>query len=127
MLYASFLLDVQINPTNNRAFVKLDSATTGTGSATPQVGLWITPSAQLALSKGSTTTPGITNSPPLTAGTHLIVLRYTFNPSDGDDEVALWIDPGSLSATEDAVPAPSLTLTSGNDISSISSLLIHHP
>jgi hypothetical protein len=47
--------------------------------------------------------------------TYLVVVKYTFNPEAGDDEVKLWINPDLL-GTE---PTANLTTTAGNDVSAL--------
>jgi hypothetical protein len=61
-------------------------------------------------------------APSVEAGTtHLVVMRYTFNPATtNDDELAMWVDPGSLGVEEGSVPAPVTTTTDGDDITAIS-------
>ena len=36
--------------------------------------------------------------------THLIVMRYTFRSRQTNDEVAIWVDPGSLGVGEGRSP-----------------------
>jgi hypothetical protein len=48
----------------------------------------------------------------LGAGTHLVVVRYTFDGSN-PDEFALWVDPGSLGAG--SAPGGNISITSGTD------------
>jgi hypothetical protein len=135
-LYASFLIKVVQPPaatggsTNSRCVVKIDNTSVGTGvngGAGTAVGVFVTPESRLAISKSSTTVPGITNDTVLTAGTHLVVVRYTWNPGVDDDEFDLWLDPGSLNALPGNEPAPSVTLTTGTDIPSFSSLFMQAP
>lgn len=129
-LYASFLLNIQNSPTNNSLFATLDNATTGNGGANI-AGVWLTSSNTLGISKSSSSTPDATGiTPTLSAATtHLVVLKYTWNPASGDDEVALWVDPsaGSLNVPEGSVPAATVSITAGNDIASLSSFYIRHP
>ena len=133
-LYASLLLNVQTSPSAsdpngpNRLFAKMDSSTTGTGGSS-MAGIWLTSNNTLALSKSSNTAPSADTGVEVgTNTTHLLVLRYTWNPDVGDDEVALWVDPpaGSLNAPEGSVPAPTLTTVSGNDVTSLSSFYFYH-
>lgn len=136
-LYASFLLNVQQWPAPDgtvspyhRLLVKLDALNTpGNYTGTENMaGVWITTNRTLGISKRSNTSIGAETQSTLPAGTHLIVLRYKFNPGDSDDEVALWVDPpqSALGAAEEDVPAPTLTVTEGADVPSLSSLLIYH-
>jgi hypothetical protein len=130
-VYASFLINVQQRPlSTNRCLVKFETATTGSGSSGgsgAMCGVHLTSDGKLGLSKSSTTVMGVTNETVLTSGTHLVVVRYTFNGGTDDDEVALWVDPGSLGAAAGSEPAPSVTLTTGTDIPSISSFYIQAP
>ena len=95
-VYASVLVNIQQAPAVTEAvgrlFVKLDASSSGNGS-TSMGGVWLTSSNTLAISKSSNAAWALDTTTPLSAGTHLVVLRYTFNPGVDDDEVALWIDP----------------------------------
>lgn len=135
-VYGSMLINVQQTPSltdpNNatgagRLFAKFDAASAGTGG-TAMAGVWLTDSNTLAISKSSNAAWGAGSDAPLSAGTHLIVLRYTFNAGVDDDTVDLWIDPSSASfnVPELNVPAPNLTLTTGVDAPSLSSFFIYH-
>jgi len=139
-LYASLLLNVRQWPVGeNRVLVVLSTNSTITGAE--QIGLLISCTNyptdgitnRLYVVKHTSYTSGVTSnvppqSPTIDAGsTHLIVMRYTFNhssPSTNLDEIALWVDPGSLGAAEGGVPAPSMTETNGQDLSSLSSFFI---
>jgi len=132
-LYASMLLNVQSPPSvddpngPNRLFAKLDNATSGNGSSR-MAGLWLTSNNTLALSKSSNSAISADTGVDVGLGvTHLLVLRYTWN-SDGDDEVALWVDPpeASLNVPETEIPAPTLTTTEGTDVESLSSFYVYH-
>lgn len=130
--YVSFLMDVQQAPsgTDSRLFAKLDYYSNPVINNSPgsssMAGIWLTPGNTLAISKSSNAAIGADSTTPLAPGTHLVVLRYQFNPDVDDDEVALWVDPGSLNAAEGDVPAPALTLAAGADVPSLSSFLIYH-
>jgi len=128
-LYASFLMNIQTSPTNNRLFTTLDTVTTGTGGNSI-AGVWLTSTNTLGISKSTAAAPdGTATTTPLGAGTHLVVLRYTWNAGTDDDEVALWVDPpgGSLNAPEGSVPGANLSVITGTDIASLSSFHIRHP
>lgn len=135
-VYGSMLIEVQQAPSladpNNasgagRLFAKFDSASSGTGG-TAMSGIWLTDSNTLAISKSSNAAWGAGSDAPLSAGTHLIVLRYTFNAGADDDTVDLWIDPSaaSFNVPELNVPAPNLSLATGVDVPSLSSFYIYH-
>jgi len=116
-LYVSFLLNIQTSPTSVRNLVGLRNST---GSGTPHVGLFVTTTNTLMISKNNTT-PAAGFSAALTANTtHLVVLRYRWvSTASGDDEVAMWLDPGSLGAPEGSVPAVTLSSVSGSDVTSL--------
>jgi hypothetical protein len=135
-LYTSFLLNVQAWPTNmNRPVCVLNNAASITGSDqlfcvisttnVPTAG--ISNRVYLIKHASYTSVQTLSNVPPeaptITAGTtHLIVMRYTFNPAlTNDDEFAMWVDPVSLGVAEGSVPAPATTTTGGIDQTSISS------
>src|ERR1051325_6474867 len=118
-VYASFLLNIQTSPTSVRQFCYMRNSTgTGTGHAA----LWVTPTNTLLIAKNNSS-PVATASPQLSAGTHLIVLRYKWNSASSDDEVALWLDPGSLGAAENAVPGSTLSTTAGSDVTTLLNLM----
>jgi hypothetical protein len=132
--YTSFLLNVQAWPTNvNRPVVLLSSSTTLGGS--DEVGFFMsttnwptagTTNRIYVIKRGTYAYMALSNIPPaapsIEAGsTHLVVIRYTFNPAQtNDDELALWVDPGSLAVAEGSVPAPATTTTDGDDITAFS-------
>ena len=130
-VYASALINVQqaaeAASQYGRLFVKLDAASSGNGS-TSMGGVWLTSSNTLAISKSSNAAWALDTTTPLSAGTHLVVLRYTFNAGVDDDEVALWIDPafGSFNVPEVNVPTPTLSVVTGTDAPSLSSFYIYH-
>lgn len=129
-VYCSFLMIAEQAPSAsdplgpNRLFAKLDNATTGTGSGS-MAGVWLTSSNTLAISKSSNSSPTADTGVVLSPGVHMVVLRYTFNP-DGDDEVAIWVDPTALAAAEGSLPVPTLSTTTGADVTSLSSFYVYH-
>ena len=115
-LYISLLLNIQTSPTSIRSLAYVRNST---GSGTPHLGLFVSTTNTLLVSKNSTT-PAATPSGVLPSGTtHLVVLRYKWNSASGDDEVALWLDPGSLGAAENAVPGSNISTTSGSDVNTL--------
>ena len=125
-VYMSFLLNVQVASTGNRLFSLFSSAITGSPGASTVAGVWVNATTNLMLSKGSSSTPGATSATSLTPGTHLIVMRYTYNSgSTTDDQMDLWIDPSSLGGG--TIPSSDLVNTAGTDISTLSSFYIYHP
>src|SRR5436190_22721684 len=118
-LYVSFLLNIQTSPSALKNLLYMRNST---GGGTPVIGVYVTPTNTLLLSKSSTT-PGSAPTAVLTPGTtHLVVLRYKWtSAAAGDDQVALWLDPGSLGVGEVSVPGPTLSTTSGSDQGSLQS------
>ncbi len=114
-IYASFLLNVQ-SPTTNASSRMLVGLSTGT-SATPAIaaGVCINSANQLYVTKTSFT-PDTSPTAALSAGTHLVVMRYLWN---SDDHYAdLWVDPASLGTTEAKVPASNANSLANDNISS---------
>src|ERR1051326_6593490 len=72
-VYASFLLNIQTSPTAVRTLVYMRNST---GSGTPHVGLFVTPTTTLLISKNSTTPAAGVSAALPSATTHLVVLRY---------------------------------------------------
>lgn len=124
-VYYSFLLNVQANPSGLKQIFALSSSGTSLASA---MTLFLTTDGKLALGKNSSTAASATMANALSAGTHLVVVRYKFVTGTSNDELALWVDPGSLGAAEGSVPAATLSTTSGTDASSstLASLYIVH-
>ncbi len=114
-VYYSFLLNVQANPGGLKQIFALSSSPTALSSA---MTVFLTPDGKLALGKNSSTAATVTNSTALSAGTHLIVVRYKFVLNSANDEYALWIDPGSFGVAEGSVPASTISTTTGTDASS---------
>lgn len=136
-VYASFLINLETAPTlDRRLFVILTDGVTAQPTGGP-LGVWIETDGRISISKSvnSPNTPATqpapvaTSASPLAAGTHLIVIRYTFNPGADDDEVAMWIDPtgGQLGVPEGSAPAPTLSGTTGTDATAIAAFYEFHP
>jgi hypothetical protein len=136
-IYASFLLKLETPPDlDRRLFVILTDGTVVQPTGGP-LGVWIETDGRISISKSvnSPNTPTAQPAPvatspnPLGTGTHLIVVRYTFNPDAGDDEVALWIDPtgGQLGVAEGSVPTPTISGTTGTDAAAIAAFYEFHP
>jgi hypothetical protein len=115
VVYASFLLNVQTLPAANLRIAYMhNSAASSAGieavvSSTGQVGIQ---------KKGSGTT-FVTGTPVANPGTHLVVMRYTFQ--SGNDEVAVWVDPASDSYGVNPAPttgAFAATTGGGSDMTS---------
>lgn len=122
-VYYSFLLNVQANPSALKSIFALSSS--GTSLATAMT-VFLTVDGKLAIGKNSSTAATATTADALSAGTHLIVLRYKFVTGSANDEYALWVDPGSLGSVEGSVPAATISTTSGSDASALASLAIVH-
>jgi hypothetical protein len=115
-LYASFLLNVQSAPSANRLIAALSQTNSSTLPSNASEGVWLNSASSLMISKYSSGTPEAGATDPLNEGTHLVVLRYTFNPGVGDDALELWLDPGVLGVAEDLVPGSNLADATGNDV-----------
>jgi hypothetical protein len=135
--YASFLISLETAPTlDRRLFVILTDGITAQPTGGP-LGVWIETDGRISISKSvnSPNTPTAqpamvaTSANPLGAGTHLIVVRYTFNPGADDDEVAMWIDPtgGQLGVPEGNVPTPTLSGITGTDGTALAAFYEFHP
>lgn len=122
-VYYSFLLNVQANPSGLKQIFALSSS--GTSLATAMT-VFLTADGKLALGKNSSTAATATTADALSAGTHLIVVRYKFVTGTANDEYSLWVDPGSLGAAEGSVPAATITTTSGSDATALASLAVVH-
>jgi len=89
-VYASFLISIQTAPSSgSRCFAYLENTTSSTTS--PQLGIFVDGTSSIGVGKKATV-PAVTSSP-LSAGTHLVVVRYTF--LSGNDQGDLWVDPSS--------------------------------
>ncbi len=122
-LYVSFLLNIQVQPTASRRIAYFRNSTS---SGNASSGVFLNAGGQLQVVK-SGDTPAAVSTAALTPGTHLIVMRYRWvSALAGDDEVALWLDPVSLGASENAVPVPTISTTSGSDVSTLNAFFISH-
>jgi pectate lyase len=122
-LYASFLLSVQAAESGLRRVAYFRNSTSaGNASA----GVFLNAANQLQVVKGGDTPASVVTAA-LTPGTHLVVLRYRWvSATSGDDEVAVWLNPGSLGGAEDVVPGPAISTTSGADVSTLNAFYISH-
>src|SRR5262249_45674177 len=114
-VYVSFLLNVQTAPSGTELIGYLDNNSSSQGS--PQAGIFVTSGAKISIGEKSST-PGFTMANNLSAGTHLVVVRYTFQAS-GNDEVDLWVDPSSSDYGAGTAPASLGSTTGGSDPSSL--------
>ncbi|HXI73572.1 MAG TPA: immunoglobulin domain-containing protein [Verrucomicrobiae bacterium] len=92
VVYASFLLNVQTLPSASLRVAYLNNVA-ASASAALEVGLSAT--GQLGVSKKGGTPAFVSGTPFSSPGTHLVVVRYTFQ--SGADEVAMWVDPTNSS------------------------------
>jgi pectate lyase len=121
-LYVSFLLNIQAMPSASRRIAYFRNSTS---SGTASAGIFLNAAGQLQVVK-SGDTPAAATTSALTPGTHLIVMRYRWISSvAGDDEVALWLNPGSLGA-EGIGPNPTIVTTNGSDVSTLNAVFISH-
>ena len=128
-VYASFLLNVQTNPTVPRTIICLSSSATGTGPS-GNATVWLDNAGRLLLGKvNSGTLTYNTNiaTPLVPTNTYLIVLAYKFLAgSSSNDEVDLWVDPIPL-GNASSIPTPTLVTTNGSDAASLQSVYFMAP
>lgn len=122
-LYYSFLINVQANPGGLKQIFALSTGTSS-GPSTPMT-VYLTADGKLALSKNSSSAASVTMANALSAGTHLVVVRYKFVTGSSNDELALWVDP-ALGLAEGSVPAGDISTTSGSDATTILALYMVH-
>ena len=115
VVYASFLLNVQTLPASGNIRV----AYLHNGAAS-QAGIEVVVSStgQVGIQKKGSGTTFVSGTPVANPGTHLVVMRYTFQA--GNDEVAVWVDPAG--STYGVNPAPATgafasTTGGGSDMS----------
>ncbi len=99
-VFVSFLLNVQTAPAGNEVIGYLDNNLSSQGS--PQCGIFVTSGPRVGIGKKSSA-PGFVIGNDLSAGTHLVVARYTFQA--GNDRVDLWVDPSSADFGAATAPA----------------------
>ncbi|HMP81184.1 MAG TPA: immunoglobulin domain-containing protein [Verrucomicrobiota bacterium] len=116
-VYCSFLLRVQAPPSGNRCVLGL--STTTSSNPTVGAGVWVNSGSRLLVSKNSTT-PDAAATSALASGTHLVVMRYKYNASSSDDEVALWVNPhaSTFGTNEANVPPFAIATTGNSDVTS---------
>jgi len=99
-VYASFLLSVS---GGSGLIAYLENTTSSTTS--PELGIFLG-SGTIGVGKNITSSGAVTT--PLSAGTHLVVVRYTFS---GNAVADLWLDPSSSFYGAGSAPSPTLTTT----------------
>ena len=90
VVYASFLLNVQTLPSAGNvrvAYLHNGAASQGAIEAV------VSSTGQVGIQKKGSGTTFVSGTPVASPGTHLVVMRYTFQT--GNDEVAVWVDPAS--------------------------------
>lgn len=117
-VYVSFLLNIQVAGSGAKLLVYLQNG--NSASSSPPLGIYLN-GTTLGLGK-SISTPAVTTS--LSAGTHLIVARYTFQA--GNDVVDLWLDPAALGTNGPPAATLSTGASSSSDASALSYVFLNH-
>jgi pectate lyase len=113
-VYVSFLISIQTAPgSGSRCFAYLENTTSSTTS--PQLGVFVDSTSKVGIGKKATSPAA--SSASLSAGTHLVVVRYTF--LGGNDQVDLWADPSSADYGATNAPASLGSATGGSDPANI--------
>lgn len=115
VVYASFLLDVRALPAANLRVAYMHNSAASSGG----IEVVVSSSGQVGIQKKGSGTTFVSGTPVATQGTHLVVMRYKFQT--GNDEVAVWVDPGSASFGSETAPttgAFAATTGGGSDMSS---------
>jgi pectate lyase len=115
VVYASFLLNVQTLPgTGNMRVAYMHNVAASQGG----IEVVVSSTGQVGIQKKGSGTTFVTGTPVANPGTHLVVMRYTFQT--GNDEVAVWVDPSSSNYGVDPAPttgAFAATTGGGSDMS----------
>ncbi|HMP83822.1 MAG TPA: immunoglobulin domain-containing protein [Verrucomicrobiota bacterium] len=106
-VYASFLINVVTAPGGSRLFAYMDNITSSTSN--PQLGIFLN-GTTLGIGKKASAPTVTTN---LSAGTHLVVVRYRF--LEENDQVDLWVDPSMTDYGADDVPVSLGSATGASD------------
>ena len=133
-VYTSFLLSIpNLTNTANTVILTLSSSTSSSDAG--GVSVWLNPAGQLELAKNTETTTGpstiytsvATNTYSLSpSNTYRVVMAYKFNTNNSsDDEVDLWLNPTISLGSNANVPAPTLSVTNGADVTSLASLFFY--
>ena len=115
-VYASFLLDVQKLPANGNLRVAYLHFAQALQAGIEMV---VSSTGQVGVQKKGGGTTYVSGTPVASPGTHLVVMRYSFQGSD--DPVAVWVDPDRSSYGVNPAPttgAFASTTTGGSDLSS---------
>jgi hypothetical protein len=120
-VYVSFLVDVQVAPSAAKLMAFLENSSSSTTS--PQLGIYVNAGPKIGIGKKASS-PAV-ESGPLSPGSHLVVVRYSF--LTGNDQADLWVDP-SASTLGAANPPGSIGATTGaSDPAGISYFQINCP
>ena len=116
VVYASFLLNVQILPSATMRVAYMHNSAASQGG----IEVVVSSTGQVGVQKKGSGTTFVSGTPVAnTNTTHLVVMRYTFQ--SGNDEVAVWVDPASTSYGVNPAPttgAFAATTGGGSDMSS---------
>jgi pectate lyase len=118
-VYASFLLNVTSVTTGTRIVAYLENTTSSTTS--PELGVFLDSSGTIGIGKNATSA-GATTA--LGAGTHLVVVRYTWGASAVAD---LWLDPSSSDYAAVTAPSPTISHSNAGSISALQYFAINSP
>jgi hypothetical protein len=99
VVYASFLLNVQTLPSANMRVAYMHNTTASSAG----IEVVVSSTGQVGIQKKGSGTTFVSGTPVSTPGTHLVVMRYTFQA--GNDEVAVWVDPDGSTYAAGTAPA----------------------
>ena len=112
-VYISFLLNA-VSISSAKSIAYLDNTVSSVGS--PKLNIYAG-GGTIGIGKNTTSTsPAFTTS--AGSGTHLVVVRYSFQ--SGSDQVDLWVDPSSSDYGAAVAPAPLGGSSSGSDATALS-------
>ncbi len=114
VVYASFLLNVRTLPSANMRIAYMHNGASTQGG----IEVVVSSTGQVGIQKKGSGTTFVSGTPVASNGTHLVVMRYTFQ--SGNDEVAVWVDPDSNSYGVNPAPTTGLyahTTGGGSDMS----------
>lgn len=115
VVYASFLLNVRTLPAANLRVAYMHNG----AASSAGIEVVVSSTGQVGIQKKGSGTTFVSGTPVATQGTHLVVMRYAFQ--SGSDEVAVWVDPASVSYGVNPAPtagAFAATTGGGSDMSS---------
>lgn len=118
VVYASCLVNIinQTNPLTTYPYPFFGLTTNSVGTSVSKSGatVFFDSTGHLLIGKNSATPATNTTYALGTNATHMIVIRYKFNPGL-PDQVDLWLDPASL-GNNATVPSPTLTTTNNANV-----------